>query len=299
MNSVPIKELINPVAFHISHPQVWVYSNQVKLLEDFAANNHIDASNIDKFLLDDFYNISLNIAEKICFSLNTDVNISISYASYIETMPEFEKYIRWICECGVFDFKELRIDPFFYEYNSGEYKVCALDRCVSRLKEIRELICVPPVIVKRNDGIDFKEIICPYVYKILSRDDCFITNKRIADFYIMPAGIRASEWWNNNKQTLDLKLMHGFLDNKKENIRIDGYLIRNSSFIINNEYNIDIIIASKYYHQDIKRSLEPYKKCINHVYDASNIIMVKKNTMLYFDNELYADYIKKLDTRSL
>ncbi len=112
--------------------------------------------------------------------------------------------------------------------------------------------------------------------------------------YIMPAGVRATEWYWNNNKNLKMNII-GYIDNDTSKIgkMILGKEIYPIEILAKDKDQISVIVASKYYMNEIEEEL---KKFIieDRIYNTNNMILLENNGYIYYFNlKKYRDNIKR------
>ncbi len=328
MMGIPIKELMNPIAFHKRHSQKWDAKTSRILVERFWNKHFHTKEQAFGKAMKMYYDILLHDCKQICFineknfkclfvvskgSLDLkkciekqecsgftiviqetdDKKEEFDYVFYIfrdvELSPIFCKNIVFIMSCCTCS--ELELGEFYVVKRNEERSYGNLNRSIELLEHIQDQ-CRSGIFVKRlkKDGI-YAKTIRPVVYKEID-----IHNRAIVvkfnihgSFYITPAGIRANQWYEENKFKLSAVKFLGFLDkNKKERGEFGDIMPIET---LKKDQEAYVIVASKYYIIEIMEQIRKLTKdsriinagCICHI-DADG-------TIYYFDIKRYIRYL--------
>lgn len=321
---INIKELMNPIAFHIRHTLKWDYETSLFLVEKFYRKYFGEQHNMYKKALDSFYNIIFEKCIQICFYKsqnyrclfivgtndgntmmsienqdydNIDVassepqiwnNDKYEYIFYIKKgvilCKIFCRTVMYIME--QFDCKKMEIGRFFVSLIENKNKYNELNRNIDIIEQLNEENQIRTVILRQGKGVRDGLLYHPISYERLNiEDNNMIDYRKLrGKAFLMPAGIRASEWYSVNKDSLcELQIM-GFFDNSIEKIGMEIFGMPIYS-LIELEENAEayVIVASKRYSRQIETQLSTViskEKIIN----ASQIIHVDNKGGIYFFN---------------
>lgn len=331
---IKIKELVNPVAFHIRHTIRWDIEKYRELLKRFVVNNFTNVDNSYNFLIDNYYSILLNDTIKICYcdseTALCHVSGSLGYSKlkcmivgqdypYIKIIDSesdenknslifeindeviltkcFFKLIVWIFHH--FNCKKIELGAFFVSEVKGCYTYNELNRNMYFLKELYSKADRYSICVYSQAGEKALRVCSPMIRKHVDlRNAPFISTLRIIqNTYIMPAGNRACEWLERYGARIPEKLIKGFLDNAESKIgkTVQGLKVYSVNSFDNVNERISVIVASKYYHQEIIQALKQIDN-IRGILNASCILDVDNaGTIYYFNEDLYLGYIGDKD----
>lgn len=204
--------------------------------------------------------------------------------------PVFCKTIIYIM--SAFGCSSLEAGRFYISKLNGNYHYNSLNRSIHLLKEIQEK-CPTNVIVNRTDdnskkGNGYaKRILRPVIYESISIDNTnfFRRIKPKGKYYIVPAGIRAEQWYTANNYKIVTMQFAGFIDNNKKGKNSYGIIYPMDRLL--KDPDSYVIIASKYYVKEImEQAMEFVDK--DRLLNAGNICHISsEGDMFYFDLEQY------------
>lgn len=331
MLEIQIKELMNPIAFHKRHSQKWNFKTTNILIENFWKKYFYTKEKAYEKTMQSFYNILLKNCKQVCYLKNKNLkclyvvnkrnteliknikeqdfpicNIMIQDNDnnrkdfdYVFYIPEkiilssiFCKYIIFIMEC--YKCSKLEVGKFYITIIDGEYQYSSMNKSIALLEYIQEQSpsCISIYAQKRKTDI-CKKIISPIVYERLDINNNIFNRLKIkGDYYIVPAGIRANQWYQENAYKLKNMKFLGFLDNNKSGT-IDKHKIY-SLKDTNLNHKAYVIIATKYYLDEIEaqiRNIMDENKIIN----AGLICYISEEGDIYcFNLEQYKKKAVKL-----
>lgn len=319
---IKIKELMNPIAFHIRHALKWNFKISYFLVTEFYHKYFGASDNVYKEAIIDYYYILFNRCEQICFYKSKDFKClfivdfedestteSIKNQDYdkIEVADRLRKgrefdyiinvkkgviYNRIFCRTVMyimenFNCNRLSVGRFFISMIEGKPIYNELNRNMELIRQINaDSFLNTEIVSKVNGG---KEAV---LYHPISYESIDIHNKDIVDYrklqgtaYLMPAGIRANEWYNVIGCKINGLNILGFLDNKKGKIgtAMLGIPVYSVEQLKENS-DVNIVIASKYYGREITEQLS---KIIsgNRLFNASQMIYADEKGGIYFFNQ--------------
>lgn len=291
LKQLKVKELINPIAFHISHPIKWNFEMQTSFAEKFALSRGRKKENAYENALKQFYIDIYNI-EKICFCKDIDKKclfvlprkgmklIGVQDYSLItiaedDSQKEAYDYIFYVNENAILDAKyckaviyimerfsidELEVGAFFASEIDGKWQYNNLNRSIAVVYDINETCEFYSRIVRNGSARKKNAKLCyPLLSKLIANDEagieCTILKGRA---YLMPAGVRACEWYRINASKLKELEIVGYIDNNKDKIgtEILGQKIYDVENAIERDKEAFVVVASKYYGQEIKEQLK-------------------------------------------
>lgn len=207
----------------------------------------------------------------------------------------FCKVIIYIMEQFHCDF--IGIGRYFVSQDENGRYFNELNRCIDMLKKINKECDIFTYICKKNKNMKSEKVLfLPISYELIDLYD-----NKIVDIiapkglgYIMPAGVRATEWYWNNNKNLKMNII-GYIDNDTSKIgkMILGKEIYPIEILAKDEDQISVIVASKYYMNEIEEEL---KKFIieDRIYNTNNMILLENNGYIYYFNlKKYRDNIKR------
>lgn len=312
---IPIKELTNPIAFHVAHPTKWDYERYEKMLTMFWNKYFGESDDSLKNILLRYYYILFNRCRQVCYCKNQfhksliilprpnkEMMDSIMLQSYPNIKVSFEAdqidsdydYIFYLkdnllmrecfCETVIaimtqFDCCEMEIGRFFCSMIDGEYMFNELNRSMEIVEEINNKYDSYTRVVNNGSKHRKAKIDLPISYEKVDMGSEAVKKINVSGkIYLMPAGVRASTWIQNNEKKLKNALIAGYIDNdrKKEGQIINGKRVYSIDYLKKDKDNYTIILASKYYRTEIKKQLLeiiPSEK----VLDAGYILNVLDN----------------------
>ena len=105
------------------------------------------------------------------------------------------------------------------------------------------------------------------------------------DVYIMPAGIRAREWYRNNSDDINFKIA-GYLDNNIKSNDEAKMQVKPVEIISKKKEDVVVIVASKYYYDEIEEQLGRMISK-DRIYNAGFMLEVGADGICYFDLDKY------------
>lgn len=323
---ITIKELINPIAFHLRHKIEWNFRETGVLVKNFMEKYFNIHENTYRYASDLFYEILYNDCRKICFcneqqyeslfvlhSGNEATINSIENQNYIskeicysdEEKNRFD-YVFYVsdglqlshifCRAAIFlmeefDCGELNIGSFFVSEKRGKIYYNQLSRNLNIVKKMNaESNRFTKVI--RKGGSKSGTVFLPIAFETISEEDREIKNFCSVDakMYVMPAGVRGSEWFVTNKDNFKGKLL-GYIDNDKVKVGnlINGIPVYSVDVLQENHEDVYVIVISKYYSEEIEEQLASIidrDKIINAYYIFS---VMQDAYMDYFSLEKYIE----------
>lgn len=327
ISNVKIKELMNPIAFHIKHNVIREYENVKSPIERFW-NKYFDSKeNAFESAMQFYYNILFENCEQICFLDNKALKLLF----VIDTESEREKngikeqdclfaditiqkddkgkekydYVFYVptntiltsvfCKTVIFIMTQyacskLKVGKFFISLINGKYQYNYLNKNIDLLEYIHDQSMKDFLVTTKNSNADLKKIIYPIAYEILDiNTDIFKKLDVNGQYYIAPAGIRAEEWYFVNAPKLKNMKFLGFLDNYKTGQNI--YPMD----VLRNDSKTYVIIECKFVLKEILCQIQKMKSS-DKVLNAGFICYIdSKGVIYYFDLEQY----KKSSYKSL
>lgn len=329
---IQIKELVNPIAFHEKHAIQWNFENSNLLVQKFMKKYFVQKEISYKKALDLYYNILYEDCRQICFCQNKEYhclflldrksnttvksitkqdykNIEIGYSEEEKVKADIVFYIKGdlkfsevFCKAVIYIIEQfkctsLEIGRFFISSKSEKYFYNELNRNINTIKQINQ-DCSVYTLVTCNDKTLKKKygmFYYPLIYEKLNLfDDSISRNICITEkTYIMPAGNRAMEWYNNYRNYINFEIA-GYLDNNKEGNDTLGMKIYPVDIIKKEKENVFVIVASKYYYGEI---VEQLRKIIKNdrILNAGFMIAIKDNIICYFDIEKYKERWSRIE----
>lgn len=327
MKGILIKEIVNPILFHKKHSIKWNF-DMVKLLsENFYSKYYGTTEGAYEKLQNEYYNGLFQDCQQIAYCENekqkflfildgiTDETVESiraqDYSGQIDIkvrsgITEDSDYIvsvkgtvilnRVFCKAVIyitshFNCKEIVMNSFFVSKLGEEWRYNELNRNTNLLEKIGREVGNRTKVISRNGSEKAKELSLPLLYEKIDIYRSYFINRFVIknEIYLMPAGVRASKWYELYHNKLNIV---GFLDNsiKKVGTRLYGKGIFSTAHVRNK--NITVIVCSNYYTEEIIIQME---KLVgkNGVIDAGHILEVSdKGEIFYFDNEKYSRYRK-------
>lgn len=330
VHRVKIKEMVNPIAFHLRHAVVWDFEESNRLIDYFVKMNFGTVKHTYKWAQDLWYRILYKDCEKVCFcnelnhnclfvvdGVNEDTIRSINEQDYknkeIVLGKKGEKIkneydIIFFVDDGVilssvfckaviyimeqFKFRRLRIGRFFTSEDNGETYYNELNRNMDVLNKINSEcdIYTYAYTIDSEEKEDVKTIYQPISYEMIGvwNNEIVDQIKIDKDFYIIPAGVRGSQWlseWNAVKDNTSAFL--GFIDNNPQKIgnEIMGSKIYSMEKLFENP-EATVILASKYYSVEIAQQLADML-LVNRILNASYMLSLDNDMICYFNLEKY------------
>ena len=170
-----------------------------------------------------------------------------------------------------------------YHFSVLKYQYNSLSKSVDLLEYIHEQ-CTRRILItaKKNNGI-LKKIVSPIAYEVLDihNEDIFKKLKLKGKYYIAPAGMRAEHWYYVNASKLNSMEFLGFLDNNKQEENI--YPMN----ILQDDPNVYVIIACKFYFKEILHQLQQLKKEDKLINAGFVCYIDQEEVIYYFDLKQY------------
>lgn len=311
---IGIKELMNPIAFHKRHTQICKFT-LIKTLVERLWNQYFEPKeNAFEYAMQSFYNILFEGCKQICFleeknlkclfviskdDIETRKSIMVQESVVVDILiqkndidKEKYDYVFYIptnirltpvfCKTVIFIMtrygcSNLEVGNFFVSLIDGKYQYNSLSKSVDLLEYIHEQ-CTRRILVtaKKNDGI-LKRIVSPIAYEVLDihNEDIFKKLKLKGKYYIAPAGMRAEHWYYVNASKLNSMEFLGFLDNNKQEENI--YPMN----ILQDDSNVYVIIACKFYFKEILYQLQQLKK-EDKLINAGFVCYIDQEEIIYY-----------------
>lgn len=321
---IKTKELVNPIAFHLRHTLKWDFKTSFYLIEEFNNKYFEDHKNIYKRAWDSYYNILLEKCEQICFyqqknyrclfvgELNDrktirsiedqdyeNINITddweeernYDYVFYIKKGVIYNKIfcrtVMYIME--QFNCKKLAMGRFFVSLIEKKCLYNELNRNISLLEQINEENKLNTLILRNIQNGKEGKLFLPVSYEKIDINNRDIIDHRglAGQVYLMPAGIRANEWYNINHNKFNSLKIEGYIDNNKEKLGMRSGMPVYSIDRLMKKDGICVIIASKYYSKEIFQQLS---KILNEdqILNASLMLYINdEGVIYYFDPQKY------------
>lgn len=294
MKGIRTKEMLNPIAFHKRHSIQWNFETNNRLIEDFCCKYYQIQKGAFERALNQYYCNLLMCTEKICFGgggderflfvttkgdeeiikciqAQEDVETKIANSEIEQSGFDYTVYIKGkvylekvFCKLAIylmdqFSLSQLNIGRFFVSEKDGINMYNNLNRNMSVVEKINEIAQTYTVIYK-NDGKEMKQgrVYLPVSYEKINLSDSYVVRlKPTGVAYLMPAGVRASEWYEINKERLNNLEIKGFLDNNPEKVgkNLGDRSICNIEELTRTRKDFWVILASKYYSTEIKKQL--------------------------------------------
>lgn len=289
---ITIKELVNPIAFHLRHKIQWNFKETSTLVKRFMEKYFDIHENTYRCASDLFYEILYNDCQQICFYsgkeyrclfvldsnsektsrsirnqnyINKEIQLSddkkdcFDFVFYISNGLElssiFCRLVLYIME--EFDCKELNIGNFFLSEKEGKIYYNQLSRNLNIVKKINTESRLFSKAIRKT-GSKSCTTYLPIAYERITMEDREIKSICNADakVYIMPAGVRGSEWFDTNKENFKVKIW-GFIDNDKNKIgsQINRKLVYSLNVLEEANENVYVVVVSKYYSEEIEEQL--------------------------------------------
>ncbi len=322
IHGVSTKELINPVAFHKRHSIKWNFEMPNYFAEAFEEKHYKTKDNAYENAWRRYYTDLFEYVKQICFCKNTvdkclfvldnsktktvesvkrqeypAIYISeedteredFDYVFYIapETIlnENYCKAVIWMME--QFSVNELKMGVFFLTEVKRRARYNNLNRSMNVVYHINDE-CKLESVIRCKKTVEEKraELCYPISYRMVDRQskgiECIQLN---GEAYLMPAGVRASEWYKINNWKLNNLKISGYIDNNKEKIGTTawGKKIFGVEQITERDKEAWVIIASKYYGNEIKKQLiqEVDEK---RILDAGYVVEIDEDGKVYLLN---------------
>lgn len=295
MNSIKIKELMNPVAFHRQHSIKWNFGMANRFAEAFESKYYGTITNSYERALNQFYVNLFQYVEKICYcsdaekkclfiaenhedtrcSIHNQEDVSTTIQGQDNTAKNTFDYLIYVKGNAIFDkvfckllvylmewndLQELSVGRFFVSEVEGKDSYNKLNRNLSNVREINEKGDLYTTVCRNGSGSGKKaKLLLPVMYERIDINNHAVVEKRkiSGDVYIIPSGVRAYEWYKLNHYRLKEITFKGFLDNNLEKVGkyIEDKKIYHTEDILQAEHNFFVVLASKYYNTEIKNQL--------------------------------------------
>ena len=321
IKQIKIKELVNPITFHLRHRVKWNFEKTNILVKQFM-HKYFGVEEIAyKAANDLFYNILYEECRPICFC--NDINyrclfvldkedretiesismqdypcIEIQYSDERKEEFDFIFYIKnrlllnqVFCKTVIyimtqFECNSLNTGRFFISNRRGKYFFNEINRNMHVVKNINaECDLLSHIIMRGNSG-KHAELYFPLSYELLRLQDNDITEKinPMGKAYLMPAGARASEWYNINHQKIKLDII-GFVDNNSDKVgqMISGKMIYPFDAIKSDNEAVTVIVASKYYSVEIEAQLSEQINVVR-ILNSSYMLTIDGDGSIYYFN---------------
>ncbi len=329
MKGIPIKELMNPIAFHKRHSQKWDAKTSRILAERFWNKYFHTAESAFGKVMYLYYNILLHDCKQICFlddkkvtclfvvqrealsakesienQEGSDLTIvmqetddrkeEFDYIFYIlrdvGLSPVFCKSIIFMMSCCTCS--QLEVGEFYVTKEKEERRYSSVNRSIELLEYIQKR-CRSSIFVKRSkgDGI-YAKTVRPVVHKEIDiRDKDIVVKLNIqGSYYITPAGIRANQWYEENRFKLAGTKFLGFLDKNKRGKGEFGNIMPIET--LNRDQEAYVIVASKYYVIEIMEQIGKLTKS-DRIINAGCICHIDEDGVIYyFDLKRYEDILR-------
>lgn len=323
MQKIKIKELMNPIAFHKRHCQQWNFKMSKLLIEDFYYKYFHTKENAYEKVIQFLYDILLNECIQVCYLKNQNVkclfvvkredfsiegyiknqdfpksNIAIENNDdnrreydYIFYIPEETIITNVFCKNVIFimtccEYSKVELGKFYVTKIGKEYHYSSMDKNMDLLEYIQEKNPSNVIVYAQNKKVNLcKKIVRPIVYEEINILDknTFYKFKPQGTYYIVPAGIRANQWFQENAYKLKNMEFLGFLDNKKRGIGEFGKIFPLDVLYENQEAYV--FVASKYYLKEIMEQVNILKKS-NKIINTGLVCYIDQDgTVYYFDIE--------------
>lgn len=290
---IKIKELVNPIAFHLKHKIQWNFEETGALVRQFMQAHFNTSEHSYKRASDLYYDILYNDCQQICFcrmqkyrclfvvqSKNSTTKACIDSQDYwnkevkhSDSGKDFFDIVFYIrgelrlstifCKAVVymmeeFDCRDLNIGSFFISEKEGKKYYNPLSRNLEIVKKINTEGGIFIKAVKTDGGGKSGTIYLPISYELIDSGDreiktiCPLSDK----VYIMPAGVRGSEWYDTNRIHFEREIL-GYIDNDKNKIgsRINEKTVYSVDVLDEDKENTLVIVVSKYYGMEIEAQL--------------------------------------------
>ncbi len=325
---IKIKELLNPIAFHVRHPVKWNFDTSNLLVEKFMAKYYEHNRPTYKHAIELYYNILYEDCEQICFCATqkyrclfilenneneviesirqqdycnkdirfTDHDTDHDQLDIVFYMKErlvitnmFCKMIIYIME--TFHVDSIQLGRFFVSEDKGKKYYNELNRNIGLIEKINVECNLHTLATKNNSTQNCKIAYFPISYERIDLNDSRIIDliKLPARAYVIPAGVRAGEWVYMNNLNIEIV---GYIDN---NIQKSGNEIMGKQIysirVLEKDKNTQVIIASKYFSLEIEKQLLDILEQ-HRILKASNMLKIDTDgTIYYFNLEKYKAYV--------
>lgn len=331
MNHINVKELVNPIAFHKRHIVKWNFEISNYFAEEFGHRYWGNSESAYGNAINRYYQNLWEYIEKICYCDNLDRKCLVvldrcddetlksakeqEYPNVVVTEDDTDKikydYVFYIkknvildklyCKAVIyimeqFSLNELEMGCFFISKTEGKWGYNSLNRNMEVVYEINDK-CSLNTVIQRNawDAGEKGRICCPVLFKKIDIDNgAFIRQINFQGrAYMMPAGVRANEWYEINRNKLQKLEIVGFIDNNIDKMGKDlfGKRVYSVEQICENDTDSQVVVASKYYSSEIKQQLSEVIE-EKRVLDIGYILWIdKEGTGYYLELEQYKKFI--------
>ncbi len=289
---IRIKELVNPVAFHLKHKIQWNFKETGMLVKKFMEKYFGTSENSYRYASDLYYEILYNGCQQICFcttqkyqclfildqknsktvnSINAQdyLNKEVRYSDVDKDFFDIVFYIHGelvlnniFCKTVIYIMEQfncgiLNIGRFFISERNGSAYYNCLSRNLKIVKQLNEQNNMFTKVIfgkRKKSGT---------LYLPISHEAINDSDRQIKDIhtlptkaYIMPAGVRANEWYDTNKDNFGWKIL-GYIDNDRSKIgsEINGQKVYPVEVLKNDRDDVFVIVVSKYYSVEIEEQL--------------------------------------------
>lgn len=322
LKGIQIKELMNPIAYHLKHPLKWDFKTSNFLVGNFWEKYYGKNENGYESELDLYYNLLFAECERICYcrensckcmfvltkkneetkkslEKQTGSNIDIryddsdkekyDYVFYVKDGTIFDEiYCKWVVfVMEEFKVSELDMGATFISRINDRWMYNELNRSIGVLYQVNEECELFTKVKKLKYEKNVRKIYYPISYrKIEIEDDRIVDGFKIAgDVYLMPAGIRASEWYERFCRKLNQMEVVGFLDNNpnKKDTSVYGKKVYSVDILADSSWEPSVVVASKYYNKEIKEQLSQLIEK-RRIIDASYVLWAEVSGKVYYFN---------------
>ena len=319
---IKIKELVNPIAFHLKHSIQWNSRAYTEPLNEFSKINWGKCNNVYERVFDEYYSILYNMCEPICYlreeasflfvveKQEEQILSTIKAQKYtnivIESSDENKKDYDFVvymkpdvllnkefCKSIIYLMKtyrcsELRLGRFLISQIDDVIRYNNVSRNICILEEINQLYDLEIKVVQNNQLEEkSRNVLIPLISELIDMNDNSIVDRYMLseNTYIMPSGMRAYERYQIYKNKLNRNVIRGFIDNNeaKWGEKQDDLLISPLNDVLKIEETCSIIIASKFYSVEIQKQLSNIGNKLN-VYNDSLILYMDEAGLLYYLN---------------
>lgn len=321
---IKIKELVNPIAFHIRHSVRWNFEKANALVEPFMKKYFSIENLAFKQVLAMYYSILYNDSQQICFCNSTEYKCLFvldktndENIKYIEAQEYPYKEIQYsddnkedfdivfyiknrlklskvFCKAVIYIMTQFKCDllsigRFFISSNEGKYYFNELNRNIHVIKRINSECSLLSHVIKRTETGRQAEVYSHLSYEFLNIDNSNIVKKinLVGKAYLMPAGVRANEWFNSYYKSTNIEIV-GFIDNNVDKIgkTVSGKTIYPLEVLNEDDETAIVIIVSKYYSFEIEQQLLKIMDGTR-ILNSSYILAIGEDGIYYFDINKY------------
>lgn len=321
--NIPIKELCNPIAFHLRHIIRWDLRRFDKVIDAFWEKHFSTSECAFRKILNDYYRILLYNCQQVCYCKKQnyrclfvadkrDINLiqSIKGQQYVEIDIQNDDsngnsydfvfyaekgviYRNIFCKAIIsvmeeFGYSTLNIGRFFVSGLKDRWKFSEINRNIELLEQLNFEEELETVTRKVGSYAKTGKWLYPVSYERidLTKDDVQDIIDLEGDIFIMPAGNRANEWFFLNKDRLKEINLLGYLDNDEKKIGeyIWGIPVYPISQLDKERGKIiHVIVASKYYSDEIISQLSNVLDP-EKILNANLMIHIEENGRIYYFN---------------